>query len=80
MQENFSPLSNPDSYQSSKQRTHRKNVIKSSQIILKKEPVIISTVGENQVGSLQPIMENGIIIGAKYRCQCGREVEIHFDY
>ncbi len=63
--------------------TKPRNLIKSEQVI-SRDPVVIKTNEEefNESGpsTIQPIIEDGVVIGIFFRCSCGRTEEIRFVY
>jgi tetrahydromethanopterin S-methyltransferase subunit A len=63
---------------------HRhRNLIKREQVV-NHDPVVIKIneddVPESGPSTIQPIIEDGIVIGIFFRCSCGRTEEIKFIY
>lgn len=60
-----------------------RNLIKSEQVV-SHEPVLIKIneddYPESGPSSIQPIIEDGVVVGMFYRCICGRTEEIKFIY
>lgn len=61
------------------QKSGRSSVIKHQNVIVK-EPILINSATESNNGSLEVIRDGHLIIGVRYRCLCGRETEIYFEY
>lgn len=59
------------------------NLIKSANVV-RHEPVVIKVnaelIAENGQSTIQPIIEDGIVVGIFYRCACGRTEKIRFVY
>ena len=78
----FKPLAEIVKNQSGRRIVSRNKVIKSPNVnddhrITIKPPVDFDG---NSDAEVQPIMENGEIVGIMYRCSCGRISEIRFEY
>jgi hypothetical protein len=59
--------------------TKRTNVIKHQAVVIK-EPIVVNSNAETENGAIEILRENGAIVGVRYRCLCGREAELYFDY
>lgn len=79
MTDEFTPIDTLSNNGKSRTVTRSANVIKNSRVLMK-DQFIINSDNETDSGTIEPILEGDIVIGIKYRCRCGREAEIHFEY
>ena len=66
-----------------------KSIIKAKSIEVSK-PILIggeyslsqqqSEIIHKEQGEVEPILENGEVVGIVHHCQCGKSTEIRFDY
>jgi len=78
----FKPLAEVIKNQPKKKFVARNKVIKNP-IVNNSHRVVIETPADYEDDSkseIQPIIENGEIVGMIYRCSCGRISEIRFEY
>lgn len=64
---------------SNSKETKRTNVIKQQAVFIK-EPIVVNPNAESDNGTIEILRENGTIVGVRYRCLCGRETELYFEY
>jgi len=79
MTDEFTPIDSLANNGKSRTVSRSANVIKNSRVLMK-DQFIINSDNETDIGTIEPILEGDIVVGIKYRCRCGREAEIHFEY